>query len=65
MEDWIAEQVGRMHVNKIKQKDIAKKKGVTREYIGMILAGTKTPANAKEMITTAIDEVIAERKNKE
>lgn len=54
-----------MHVNKIKQKDIAKKKGVTREYIGMILAGTKTPANAQEMITTAIDEIIEERKNKE
>lgn len=61
MENWIAEAVGKMHINHITQKDIAERLGVTNDYISMILLGKKTPKNAEERITNAINEIIAER----
>ena len=63
MDEWIAKAVGKMHINKITQSDIAKKLNVTREYINMILTGKKSPANAEERIATAIDEIIADRQS--
>lgn len=61
MESWIAEAVGKMHINHITQKDIAEKLDVTNDYISMILLGKKTPKGAEERITKAINEIIAER----
>ena len=61
MENWIAKAVGTMHKNRITQIDIAKKMGVTNDYISMILLGKKNPKEAKNRINTAIDEIIAER----
>ena len=37
MNEWIAEAVGKMHVNKISHADLGKKMGYTREYITMFL----------------------------
>ena len=64
MEQWIANAVGKMHVNKVLQTDIAKKMGVTNDYIWMILNGKKKPANAETRIMTAISDIIRERENK-
>lgn len=61
MEQWIADAVGRMHIHKITQTDIANNLGVTREYVSMILRGVKTPKRAKERINRAINEIIAEK----
>lgn len=61
MDKWIADAVGRMHVHKVTQKDIATALGVTREYVNMILNGTKSPKHAKERINQAIDDIIAEK----
>lgn len=61
MNDWIANAVGKMHVNKITQVQLAEKMGVTREYVTMILNGVKAPKDAEQRINAAIDEIIAER----
>ena len=61
MEQWIAEIVGKMHVNKITQTQLAEKLGVTSDYVWMILNGKKTPKDAQARITQAINEIIAER----
>ena len=61
MEQWIADVVGKMHINKITQTQLAKKLGVTNDYVWMILNGKKNPANAEERIVKALDELIAER----
>ena len=61
MEQWIANAVGKMYVNKVSQTDIAKKMGVTNDYIWMILNGKKSPKNAEARITTAISDIIRER----
>ena len=62
MANWIAVAVGKMHINKITQIEVAKKLGVTNDYISLILRGKKTPKGASERILNAIDEIIAERK---
>ena len=61
MENWIAVVVGKMHVNKITQSELAKKIGIRRDYLNKILNGFDVPANAEERITKALDELIAER----
>ena len=63
MDNWIAEAVGKMHVNKITQKELAKKMSVTNDYVSMILLEKKKPKNAEERILKAIDEIIEERCN--
>ena len=61
MEQWIAEAVGKMHINKITQTQLADRLGVTNDYIWMILNGKKSPKNIESRVMTAIDEIIAER----
>ncbi len=61
MEHWIAVAVGKMHINKIQQKDVAAKMGVTEEYISMILNGKKKPKNAEARILAALDDLIASK----
>ena len=61
MEKWIGEAVGVMHVNRIKQGQVADKLGVTNDYVNMILNGKKTPKGAEERIMGAIAEIISER----
>lgn len=61
MDKWIATAVGLMHINKITQIQVAKKMGVTNDYINMILNGKLAPKNAEERIMRAINEIIAER----
>lgn len=61
MENWIAVAVGKMHINKIMHKDVAKKLGFTEEYLSMILNGKKSPKGASERIMNAIEEIITER----
>lgn len=59
MSSWIAEAVGKMHINRIHQKEVAAKLGFSEEYLSMILHGKKNPKNAEVRIMTAIDELIA------
>lgn len=61
MDNWIANAVGKMHINKITQKDVATKMGVSEDYVSMILRGVRTPPNAADRINNAIDEIIAEK----
>lgn len=62
MEQWIADVIGKMHINKITQTQLANKLGVTNDYVWMILNGKKNPKNAEGRIKAALDELIAEKK---
>lgn len=61
MENWIANVVGKMHVNKITQNTLAEKMGISREYLNKILNGIEKPTNVKERVTKALDDLITER----
>lgn len=61
METWIANVVGKMHVNKISNIDLAKRLDVTPQYISELLNGKKSPKGAEERIVDAVDAIIAEK----
>ena len=61
MDHWIATAVGKMHVHKITQIELAKHMGVTNDYISLIMRGKKSPKNIEKRIMSAIDELIASK----
>ena len=61
LEAWIGKVVGKMHLYKITQKYLAEYLGYSREYIAKILNGKRKPKGAKELITKAVDQIIADR----
>ncbi len=61
MANWIADVVGKMHVHKITQTELANKLGIRREQLNRILNSSGTPANAEERILKALDELIKEK----
>ena len=64
MEKWIADVVGKMHINKIRQSELADALGYTKEYVSMVLTGKRNPKDAERIFTDAVDALI-ERKKKE
>lgn len=64
-EKWTGSVVGKMHVNCITYDELAEKLGYTKAYISMILNGSRHPANAKEKINAALDELIREQHRNE
>ena len=64
MEKWIESAVGKVHVDKIAQGELAKRLGIRRDYLSKILNGSISPKNAKERISTALNEIISDRKCK-
>ena len=61
MESWIAEVIGAMHINNIKQDEVAHAMGIRRDYLNKILNGKNKTANAETRIKSAIAEIIRER----
>lgn len=61
-EQWIAEIVGKMHIHRIRQQDVAKALSVTPEYVSAILNGHRSPAGAQHRFEKAVADIIAERK---
>lgn len=64
-ERWTGEIVALLHTNKIKQKEIAERMGVTSEYVCMILNGAKAPRDAEQRMRNAINAILAERNGAE
>ena len=58
---WTGHLVGKMHINSIKNEDLAEKMELHPKYISMVLNGKKTPKGAKERFEQAVNEIIAER----
>ena len=58
---WTGGAVGRMHVYEISHIEVAKRMGVRREYLSMILNGKRHPPGAEERVNRAIDEIVSER----
>jgi len=61
MDEWIAEAVGKMHINRITNNELAAHLGYNPKYVSMVLNGKKTPKKAQEVFMRGIDEIIAER----
>lgn len=64
MENWIATVVGKMHLHKITQSDLAAVLGIRRDYLNKILNGKDNPANAKANITAALNKLIKDKEGR-
>lgn len=56
---WTAEIIGKLHVNQIKQTELASYMGITPEYVCSVLNGKRKPQNAERNFRNALDELIA------
>ena len=61
METWTGDLIGKMHNHGITNNDLAKKLGVVKSYVSMILNCSRTPKGAQERFEAAVDAIIAER----
>lgn len=62
MEKWTGDIVKKMHLYDIKQSEIAEKIGCSREIVCKTLRGKHSMSNGKERFTSAINAIIADRK---
>lgn len=59
MGSWVAEVIGRMHVHKITQAELAEQVGVRRDHLNKVLNGKKNDEKIRDRIVVALDEMIA------
>ena len=62
VEKWTGRLIGKMHNNDISITDLANELSVTKAYVSMILNGARKPRDAKNKLETAVDAIIARRK---
>ena len=56
---WTGELVGKMHIYHIKKKELAKRIGVTPEYVSKVLCGHRSPPDAEQRFRAALDALIS------
>ena len=61
---WTGEAVKLMHLNRITQRDVAEKMGLSRERVCKILNGDGCTETAKSRIMNAIFEIIESKKSR-
>lgn len=59
--NWSASLVGKMHVNKVSQDQLAEKMGISREFVNAVLNGRRELNGAKERFNSALEEIIKSR----
>lgn len=61
--EWAADLIGDMFRADVKQIELARKIGVSREFLNRVLLGKKkAPAGAPERYRKAFEEILAERR---
>ena len=60
-EKWTGEVIGRMHNARVRKSEVAEEIGVSKQYITMILNGSRNPKGAREKVEQAVDAIIARR----
>lgn len=59
--NWIAEAAGKMKVNGITGIQVAKKMGVSQQWLSYLLNGKRSTEDAEQRVMTAINEIITEQ----
>ena len=65
LDKWTGALVGKMHVHQVTYQELADEMGVTRAYISMVLGGHRKPEGIQQRMETALDTVIAKKKEDE
>ena len=64
-EKWTGEVVGLMHVNRISYQLLADKIGWHVKYLSAVMNGHRKPADAEQMVKSALYEILSEKGNAE
>ena len=59
--NWTGTIVGKMHINRISNDELATELGYTAEYVSMVLNGHRNPKNAEQKFRQALDELIQQK----
>ena len=60
---WTGDLVGKMHVNGVRNMDLAKELGVTEAYVSMMLNSKRNTKGMKEKLEKAYEAVLEKRMN--
>lgn len=60
---WTGKLVGEMHLHQITVTDLARKLGLSREFVSRVINGRYGLKDAEERFTAALNELIKERKH--
>lgn len=58
---WTADVVGKMHLLRISNRQIAEQMGVTPEYVSMVLNGHREPEGAEGRFLEALTRLVEKR----
>lgn len=61
---WTGDFVKKMHLNRVKNSELAIELGVTEAYISMLLNSKRTTKNAREKLEVAYQAILSKRENK-
>ena len=61
LEMWIPELIGKMHLYKIKKKELADALGCSTTWVSAVLNGHRAPKNGEKTFTDALEHLIQER----
>ena len=62
---WMEPFFGKMRWNRVADEELAAEVGWHPKYLSAVLNGHKTPKNAEEKLTTALDRIIERKKKSE
>lgn len=62
VEKWTGALIGKMHNSGIKKVELAEKMSVSKAYISMILRGERKPKGIRQKLESAVNELIAEKR---
>lgn len=60
---WTGEIVGKMHLHRISQVQLADALGYTPEYVSTVLNGKRSPKDAEARFRAAVDDLTAQSHN--
>ena len=61
-EAWTGKLVGKMHVNKVTNRDLANELGVTEQYVCMLLSSRSKSEKGRKKLEDAFETVMQKRK---
>lgn len=61
-EAWTGKLVGKMHVARVTQRELAAELGCTRGYVSMVLGSLRKPADAQRTFEEAFERIVERRK---
>ena len=60
-EKWTGDLGGRMHINRVTLTEMGNELGISKNYVGMILNGVRTPPGAQQRFETALERILQRR----